>query len=594
MTATRRLAAILAADVAGYSRLMGADEEGTLAALKAIRGELGDPKVKEHRGRIVKTTGDGLLIEFASVVDAVRCAVEVQQAMAERNVQVPAARRIEFRMGINLGDIIRDGRDIYGDGVNIAARLEALADPGAVFVSYSVYEQVRDRLSLAFEDLGEQQVKNIARPVRVYAVRPDGITSVPTASVAFTTPNLSPVAAPRLSIVVLPFGNLSNDPDQEYFADGITEDLTTDLSRIVGMVVISRTTAFTYRNKAMDTRQIGRALSVRYVLEGSVRRSGEKVRVNTQLIDAETDAHIWAERFDLHADDLLWLQDEVTGRIANALNQELVRAEAARPTANPDALDYVLRGRSAYNRGATRENFAEAIRLYERALALDPDCVPGKALLALTLSARVLDQLADAPLIDLDCADRLTSEVLAASPSDPVGHVAKAQVLRARNRYDEAIPEYETAVALNRNWVVAIAGLGLCKFLAGAIEEAIPAQEQAIRLSPRDPLIANWYWRIAMVHLLKSRTGEAIEWLQKAQRANPLLAGPRAWLAAAQALAGDIEHAAAELAEARRLGDDRYSTIAAFNLAGSFRAKVQALAETTFFEGLRKAGVPEK
>jgi adenylate cyclase len=334
---------------------------------------------------------------------------------------------------------------------------------------------------------------------------------------------------------------------------------------------------------------------VRYVLEGSVRRSGDKVRVNTQLIDAERDAHIWADRFDLHADDLLWLQDEVTGRIANALNQELVQAEAARSTANPDALDYVLRGRAVYNKGPTRENFAEAIRLYERALTLDPACVPAKALLARTLTARVLDQLADAPLAELERADTLIGEVLATSPRDPVGHLAKAQLLRARNRYDEAIPEYEIAVALNRNWVIAIAALGQCKFLAGAIEEAIPAQEQAIRLSPRDPHIANWYWRIGMVHLLKSRTGDAIEWLQKAQRANPLLAGPRAWLAAAYALAGDADRAAGELAEAGRLGgDDRYSSIARFRHAVAFGEKTHALAETTFFAGLRKAGVPEE
>src|SRR5215469_14300546 len=275
--AERRLAAILAADVAGYSRLMGADEEGTLDRLKALRRELSDPKIKEHRGRIVKTTGDGLLIEFASVVDAVRCAVEVQREMADRNADVPADRRIEFRMGINLGDIIKDGRDIYGDGVNVAARLEALAEPGGICVNRVVRDQVRDKLDFSFEDMGEQQVKNITRPVRVYALR-SGVSALPAPSALPAAP-ITPNVAPRLSIVVLPFANLGNDPEQQYFADGITEDLTTDLSRIAGLLVISRNTAFSYQGKRVDTKQIGRELGVRYVLEGSVRRSGNQIRV---------------------------------------------------------------------------------------------------------------------------------------------------------------------------------------------------------------------------------------------------------------------------------------------------------------------------
>ena len=591
----RKLAAILAADVAGYSRLMAADEEGTHERLRAHLRELVEPKIKEHRGRIVKNTGDGFLADFSSVVDAVRCAADVQRGMAESNAPVAASERIELRIGINLGDVIVEEHDIFGDGVNVAARLEALAEPGGICVSRVVRDQVRDKVHLAFEDLGEQSVKNIARPVRVYALRPGAISYPAAAGAAPATSISQPFVAPRLSIVVLPFANLSSDPDQQYFADGITEDLTTDLSRIVGMVVISRTTAFTYRNRPIDTRQIGRDLNVRYVLEGSIRASGERVRCNAQLIDAETDAHIWAERFDLHANDLLWLQDEVTARIANGLNLELVQAEAARPIANPDALDYVMRGRAVYNKASTRENFAEAIGLYESALALDRSCVQAKAQLARTLTARVLDQLADAAVADLERAEALIAEVLAVSPRDPIAHFAKAQMLRAQNRFDEAIPEYEITVALNRNWVTAIAALGQCKFLAGAIEEAIPAQEQAIRLSPRDPHIPNWYWRIGQVHLLKSRIGEAIEWLQKAQRANPLLPGPRAWLAAASALAGDAERAAAELAEARRLGgDDRYYSIARFKRAVAYGAKTEALAETTFFAGLRQAGVPEE
>ena len=589
----RRLAAILAADVAGYSRLMGLDEEGTHERLRARIGQLVDPKIKGHRGRTVKNTGDGILAEFASVVDAVRCAVEVQRGMAASNADVPTERRIEFRIGINLGDVIVEAGDIFGDGVNVAARLEALAEPGGICVSRVVRDQVRDKVDFGFEDLGEQSVKNIARPVRVYAIRPEGVGDSPASSAPLARPVSLSSGPLRLSIVVLPFANLSNDSEHGYLADGITEDLTTDLSRIEDMFVISRSTAFTYRNKPVDTRQIGRELNVRYVLEGSIRPSGNRIRFNAQLIDAETDAHIWAERFDLHADDLLWLQDEVTARIAIALNVELVQAEAVRHITNPDALDYVLCGRAVYNRASTRENLAQAIGLYESALVLDPACAQAKALLAGTLTGRVLDQLTHTPEVDLERAETLIAEVLAASPRDPMAHFAKAQVLRAQSRFDEAIPEYETAVALNRNWVIAIAALGQCKLLAGAIDEAIPAQEQAIRLSPRDPHIPNWYWRIGMVHLLKSRTGKAIEWLQKAQRVNPLLPGPRAWLAAAYALAGDTERAAAELAAARRLGDDRYSSISRFKRAVAYGDRTQALAETTFFTGLRKAGVPE-
>jgi TolB-like protein/class 3 adenylate cyclase len=368
MPSVRRLTAILAADVAGYSRLMGADEEGTYERLKEHRRALVDPKIVEHHGRIVKTTGDGMLVEFPSVVAAVRCAVEVQRRMIERNVATPSEKRIEFRVGINLGDVIAEGEDIFGDGVNVAARLEGLAEPGGICVSRVVRDQVRDKLDFAFENLGEQNVKNIARPVRVYALRPDAIADPRVARVPSATAISQPIVAPRLSIVVLPFANLSNDPEQGYFADGITEDLTTDLSRLAPMFVISHNTAFTYRNKPVNTKQIGRELGVRYLLEGSVQRSGNQVRVNAQLIDAETDAHLWAERFDGDTGDLFSLQSEITSRIAGSLNLELTAREAARPTAHPDALDYILRGRAAYSKPASHDTYAEAISFYERAL----------------------------------------------------------------------------------------------------------------------------------------------------------------------------------------------------------------------------------
>src|SRR5437660_118217 len=432
-TATRRLTAILAADVVGYSRLMGADEEGTHERFKAHLRELVDPKIREHHGRIVKTTGDGVLAEFASVVDAVRCAGEIQRAMADRDLDLAEERRLRFRIGVNLGDVIADGGDIYGDGVNIAARLEGLASPGGICVSGTVRDHIGDRLPYAFEDMGEQSVKNIVRPVRVYAVRPEGIGS-PTAGVSSTTSGSPPIAAPRLSIVVLPFTNLSDDREQQYFADGITEDLTTDLSRIPGMFVISRNTAFTYRNKPIDTKQIGRELGVRYVLEGSVRRSGNQVRVNAQLIDAEADAHLWAERVDGDTSDLFGLQDEVTSRIAVSLNLELVGAEAARPTEHPGALDYILRGRAARLRPNSREVYAEAIGLFEHALALDSQSVEAQSLLASCLVSRVLNGLTDSAAGDIARTEELADRALATSTRSPAAHFAKGQVLRAQGR----------------------------------------------------------------------------------------------------------------------------------------------------------------
>jgi len=323
----RRLAAILAVDVAGYSRLMGADEEGTLAALRAIRRELSDPKVKEHRGRIVKTTGDGLLVEFASVVDAVRCAVEVQREMAARNVGVPPQRRIELRMGINLGDIIVEDGDIFGDGVNVAARLEALADPGGICVSRVVRDQVRDKLDFSFEDLGEQQVKNIARPVRTHRIDLGSTDEMPGGGVPEIA-GPAPRAAPRKpSIAVLPFANMSGDPEQEYFSEGVTEDIITNLSRNRAFFVISRSTSFTYKGSAVDVGKVARELGVRYVLEGSVRRAGNRVRITAQLIDAETGHHLWADRYDRELADVFAVQDEIAQSIVGAIAPGIISAE---------------------------------------------------------------------------------------------------------------------------------------------------------------------------------------------------------------------------------------------------------------------------
>jgi TolB-like protein/class 3 adenylate cyclase/tetratricopeptide (TPR) repeat protein len=601
MASTRRLVAILAADVAGYSRLMGADEEGTLERLKAHRRELIDPRITEHQGRIVKTTGDGLLVEFPSVVDAVRCAVEVQRGMMDREPEITFEHRIRFRVGINLGDVIADGDDIIGDGVNVAARLESLAEPGGICISRPVRDQIRDKLPYQFEDLGEQSVKNIARPVRSFTLRPEAIAGLPAPDAGPSISIQLPPIAPRLSIVVLPFGNLSDDKEQQYFADGITEDLTTDLSRIPDMLVISRNTAFTYRGKAVDTRQIGRELGVRYVLEGSVRRLKDQVRINAQLIETETDVHLWADRFDCDADDLFVTQSEITSQIAVALNLELVGTEAHRPTDHPDALEYILRGRAKWL-APSRETFAEAISLFEKALALDPRSSDARSWLAGVLSARAIDQMSASPIADVERADELVHEALGASPRSALAHFARGQVLRAQGRWREAISEYEIALASNRNWVGASAYLGWCKFWTGSVDEAMQLHRQAMRLSPRDPYIGIWYFRLGLGHLVQSHTEEAVAWLEKARSAIPGHPNTRATLASAYALIGEIDLSAAELAEARRLvGDDRFSSIARlkevgfFGVGGDFGApSIRALMETTYFPGLRKAGVPEE
>jgi adenylate cyclase len=631
----RRLAAILAADVAGYSRLIGADEEGTLNRLRAFRAEVIDPKIAEHHGRIVKTTGDGLLVEFASVVDALRCAVEIQAAMAESNAPLPAEKRIDLRIGINMGDIVVEDGDIFGDGVNVAARLEGLAEPGGICVSARVREDAAGKLHLAFRDLGEQQLRNIARPVHAYAVgataspirssrRRIGIgglvaTAVilavagigtaawwawPRFSAPATTAQALPTAglpttgvdakaAPRLSIVVLPFANLSNDPDQQYFVDGITDDLTTDLSRLRNVLVISRNTAFTYKSKDVDAKQIGRELGVRYVLEGSVRRSGNQVRVNAQLIEAATNTHLWAERFDHDIGDLFAIQNEITSRIGNTLGWELLAAETARPTERLDAIDYILRGRAAF----ARRSFVEAINLFEQALALDPRSVEAQSRLANALWSRATRNAPEAAAADLERVEQLLAQALATSPGDPYAHFVKGRLLRLTRRCEAAIPEFEIARASDRNNPFALVELSICKYLTGGSDqEAIALTEQAIRLSPHDPNMWWWYTWIGFVHLLQSRTDEAIAWLEKGRSAEPRANPPHWFLAAAYGLKGERERARAELAEAIKLtGSDRYSTIARSRANGDlYTPALRDRWETVYFPGIRAAGLPEE
>ncbi len=628
----RKLAAIFAADVADYSRLMGQNEVGTWRTLQAYRTIL-DNLITAHRGRIFNTAGDSVVADFASAVDAVECSVAVQAAIARENEHRPDGEQMRLRIGVHLGDVIVEGANLFGDGVNIAARLQALADPGGICVSGVVRDQIGSRLDIPVTALGEQRVKNIADPVRVFSVgggtgrgtAPGSLGSarallrsrIPAAILlilaavggatwwGWPSPDAerpssqgepattSAAPAPRLSMVVLPFANLSNDPNQEYFADGITEDLTTDIARIQGSVVIARNTAFTFKGKPVDAKQIGRELNVRYVLEGSVQRSGNQVRINTQLVDAETGAHLWAERFDRDIGDLFALQNEITARIARELQSQLAIAEARRPTDNPDALDYMLRGRAVLTRPVSKENNDEAIKDFETALALDPQAVDAAAWLAVALTVRVLDELADFPNNDLHRAERLVAQALAMSPNSALAHYVKGQVLRAQSRCKDAIPEFERAIALDRSRVPAYAHVGWCKFLTGSVDDAIPYFEQATRLSPHGPGVALWYGRVGVIQLLLSHTDDAIVWLEKANSENARLAFVHAYLAAGYALKGEAERAQAELAKAQELSK-AYSSLA--NVKKSIwydEPKIRALAEATYFTGLRQAGVPE-
>jgi len=416
------------------------------------------------------------------------------------------------------------------------------------------------------------------------------------ALVTATAPVPRPAGAPHLSIVVLPFTDLSEGRGQQYFADSITDDLTTDLSRLAGMFVIARNTAFTYKDKTIDAKQIGRELSVRYVLEGSARRSGDQVRVNAQLVDAETGAHLWAERFDRDTSDLFAVQNEITGRIALTLHLELVGAEAARPIERPDAMDYILRGRAAFYKSPTRENYAESVGWLERALSLDPASVEAKSLLASILAERALARMTDTSTDDFGRAEALVRQVLAVSPRSPIAHYAYGQVLRATRRNEQCIPEYQEALAFNHSWVDALAGLGWCKFWVGSLDEAIELHEQAIRLSPRDPQIGYWYHRIGMVHLLQSRIQEAIPWLEKGRSAIPTFPLAYSFLGAAYALNGETERGVRELAETYRLsGKTWVSTIADMKVTGYWGPpKIRALYESVYFAGLRELGVPEE
>jgi adenylate cyclase len=627
----RRLAAILAADIAGYSRLMHADEAATVRDLKAHQSVI-LPLIGRHSGRIIDTAGDGILAEFPSVIGATECAVEIQTVMAERNEGVPESRRMRFRMGINLGDVIHDESRIYGDGINIAARLEALAEPGGVLVSSTVYDQVRGRLPFAFEDVGERQVKNIEQPVRIYQLHIPGASSKAVAtrvrrpattdrkrwivwglaaflallatggawwmgSRFFPSQPADSTEAPRLSIVVLPFSNLSGDPSQDYFADGITEDLTSDLSRLAGSFVISRNTAFTFKGKAVDARQIGRELGVRYVLEGSVRRVGGTVRVNAQLIDAGTGAHLWAEQMDVDQRTVATSQDNfgIANRLARTLSVELVNVEGRRAQrANPDAVDLTMRGWSVLNGGPTnKDDVQRSVALFEDALRIDP--ANGQALVGLAQALIIIyrNRWDPEPAQVLARADEAATRAISTAPNYALAHSVKAEVLGLSNRFDAALATYDRAIALDPNHAVAYVGRARNLIVIGRAAEALAPVEKAIRLSPRDPELYVWYFVLCHAHTHLARDTAAIEWCNKS-----IATGKTFWfayvdLASAYAWRGQKAEAAAAVAELLKLRPGY--TVQTLEREGSgvsdnpaFRREYQRIVE-----GARKAGLPE-
>jgi adenylate cyclase len=625
MTETRKLAAILVADVVGYSRLAGADEDRTLARLRGLRSDLIDPAIAAHHGRTVKRTGDGIIIDFRSVVDAARCAIEVQNGLIERNAGLPPERRIEFRVGIHLGDVVEEADgDLMGDGVNIAARLESIAKPGGICLSEQAYWQVKGRLDLAVTDLGATQLKNIAEPIRVYslevgklaqakATKP-GVSKRPSAMLAagivafiaiasgigyFLSANRTATVVPtaatpaepaRLSIVVLPFTNLSNDPSQEYFADGVTENLTTELSRIRNSFVIARNTAFSFKGKNVDARDIGRQLGVRYVLEGSVQRDQNRVRVNAQLIDAGSGAHLWADRFEEDVADLFKLQDQVVARLTNSLGYELVRTEAQKDarSKSPDAVDLTMRGWALVwqeqQQQRTKENNNAAQALFEQALKIDPnepDALAGDAYTYFLAYSRGWTTAGtDYEAKILSQANR----AIALAPDNVWAYNVKSLYLTVSQRANEGLSAADAGLAINPDDPPLYRARGSAELALGRYEQAISDVQQAIRLSPRDPRIGLWLVTLGDAELGLGHLDAAIDEYHKAIDAGWRAYQPYGALAAAYALDGKMGEAASALAEARRLNPQ---------LTLKW-LQTHSLSIPPLLEGLRKAGLPEE
>jgi TolB-like protein/class 3 adenylate cyclase/Flp pilus assembly protein TadD len=593
MGETRKLAAILVADVVGYSRLAAADEDRTLARLRGLRSDLVDPAVAGHRGRIVKRTGDGLIAEFRSVVDAVRCAIEVQIAMVERNAGVASDKRVEFRVGIHLGDVVEEADgDLMGDGVNIATRLESIAKPGAICLSEQAYWQVKGRLDSPVHDLGPTQLKNIAEPIRVYLLEVGRVAQVKPALAS--VPEKS--TPPRLSMVVLPFANIGGDREQEHFVDGVTESLTTDLSRMRGAVVIARNTAFTYKGKPVDAKTIGRELNVRYVLEGSVQRSGSRMRVNVQLIDAETVNHLWAERFDKPLADLFDMQDEIVSRLANALNAQLVAVEARRAekAPNPDSMDLYFQGLAWFNKGLTPDHVARARSFYDRALAADPDNV--EALIG-SAAADVADggnSYVSDSMAALAAAERKLTKALSSVADHARGHMWLGLVNIMTRRAAQGIAKCEHALALDRNLATAHSAVGFGKIFIGRAEEAEAHIGEALRLSPRDTTAYVWMNMAGLAKLHFGDYEQAVTWCRRSIEANRNFPSANFDLAAALVLLGRFDEAHAAVKAGLALNPIyTVSRVGAAWTAMSEDPTYLIQIERTL-EALRRAGVPEQ
>ena len=592
---TRKIAAILVADVVGYSRLAGADEEGTLARLRALRSDLIDPTISARHGRVVKRTGDGILIEFRSVVDAVLCAIEVQNGMVERNAGLPPERRIEFRIGIHLGDVVEESDgDLMGDGVNIAARLEGIAKPGAIYLSEQAYWQVKGRLDLAVHDLGPTQLKNIAEPIRVYSLE----IGVPAQTKPAPAPLPEKSAPPRLSIVVLPFANIGGGAEQEPFVDGVTESLTTDLSRIRGAVVIGRNTAFTYKGKPVDVKTIGRELNVRYVLEGSVQRGGNRMRVNVQLIDAETGNHLWAERFDKPLADLFDTQDEIVARLANALNAHLAAAEARRAekVPSPDSMDLYFQGLAWFNRGSgppTMSAQAPQLLRDQRARRRSYSNVEALVGSAGTDIAEGVHLFVTDRTAAFAAAEAKLTKALSSVPDHALGHALLGFVEIVTKRAAEGIAECEHGLELDRNLAAAHFFIGLAKVFIGRAEETEAHIAEALRLSPRDTTAYIWMTTAGSAKLHLGSYEQAVAWFRRAIEANRN--NPPAYL-----------NLAAALAQLGRLDEARSAVKAGLPLNPAYTVSRRRASWTAqsddptylaqlepIFEGMRKAGVPE-